>query len=74
MSDIERRRGTRMSRQQRVDRAYRLTLATGVFGTIAVAALVLSIVGIIGGGWWVLSAIVALICFLALRGTVRGGR
>jgi hypothetical protein len=74
MSDLERRRGTRMNRQQRVDRAYRLTVATGVFGTIAAAALVLSIVGVVGGGWWVIAAIVAAVCFIALRGTVRGGR
>jgi hypothetical protein len=74
MSDLERRRGGRMNRQQRVDRAYRLTVATGVFGTIAVAALVLSIVGVVGGGWWVIAAIVAVVCFIALRGTVRGGR
>jgi hypothetical protein len=74
MSDLERRRGGRMNRQQRVDRAYRLTVATGVFGTIAVAALVLSIIGVIGGGWWLIAAIVAAVCFIVLRGTVRGGR
>jgi hypothetical protein len=74
MSDLERRRGSRMTRRQREQRAYRLVLATGIFGTIAAVALVLSIVGIVGGGWWVVSAIIAVICFIALRGTLRGAR
>jgi fatty acid desaturase len=74
MSDIERRGGRRPTRRQREQRAYRLVLATGAFGVIAVAALVLSIAGVLGGGWWVVSAIIAVICFIALRGTLRGGR
>ena len=72
MSDIERRRGTRMTRRQREQRAYRLVLATGAFTAIAVACLVLAIAGVVGGGWWVISAIIAVICFIALRGTLRG--
>jgi hypothetical protein len=72
MSDIERRRGSRMTRRQREQRAYRLVLAGGLFGTIAVVGLVLAIAGVIGGGWWVISAIIAVICFIALRGTLRG--
>jgi hypothetical protein len=72
MSDIERRRGGRMTRRQREQRAYRLVLATGAFGLIAAACLVLTIAGVLGGGWWVISAIIAVICFIALRGTLRG--
>ena len=48
-----------MTRRQRADRAYRLVLASGAFGAIAVACLVLAIAGVIGGGWWVVSAIIA---------------
>jgi hypothetical protein len=72
MSDIERRGGSRPTRRQREQRAYRLVVATGAFGVLAVAALVLSIAGVIGGGWWIVSAIIAAICFIALRGTIRG--
>jgi hypothetical protein len=72
MSDIERRRGGRMTRRHREQRAYRLVLATGAFGVIAAACLVLTIAGVISGGWWVVSAIIAAICFIALRGTLRG--
>jgi hypothetical protein len=72
MSDIERRSGGRMTRRRRADRAYRLVLGAGAFGAIAVACLVLAIAGVISGVWWVVSAIIAAICFIALRGTMRG--
>ena len=60
-----------MTRRQREQRAYRLVLATGIFGTIAVAGIVLAIIGVIGGFWPVVAAIIAVICFMALRGTLR---
>jgi uncharacterized membrane protein YccC len=72
MSDIERRRtGSRPSRRHREQRAYRLVLATGAFVTLFVAALVLSIVGIVGGGWAVLMAILAVVSGILLRQTLR---
>jgi uncharacterized membrane protein YccC len=72
MSDIERRRpGSRPSRRQREQRAYRLVLATGTFAALFVAAVVLSFLGVVGGGWAVLAAILAVLCGLALRGTLR---
>jgi hypothetical protein len=71
MSDLERRTGSRLTRRQREDRAYRLVLATGGFAALFVAALVLSIVGVIGGGWAVLMAVLAVICGLVLRQTLR---
>ena len=67
MSDIERR----MNRQQRVDRAYKLVVASGALGVIGAAGLVLAIVGIMGAGWPILSLIIAAICFVLLRRTVR---
>ena len=70
MSDIERRRGTRPTRKQREERAYRLVLATGTFGLIGAAGILLAILGF-GAGWPVLSLIVAAICFMLLRRTVR---
>jgi hypothetical protein len=71
MSDIERRSGSGLSRREREQRAYRLVLATGAFTTLFVAALVLSIVGIVGGSWVVLMAVLAVISGLLLRRTLR---
>jgi ABC-type Co2+ transport system permease subunit len=71
MSDLERRPGSRMSRRAREQRAYRLVLATGTFSTLFVAALVLSILGVVGGSWVVLMAILAVVCGVLLRRTLR---
>jgi predicted metal-binding membrane protein len=71
MSVPERRTGSRLTRREREQRAYRLVLATGVFGTLFVAALILSIVGVVSGGWVVLMAILAVVCGIALRRTLR---
>ena len=71
MSDLERRSGSRMSRSRREKRAYNLVLATGGFGTLFVAALVLSIIGVVSGSWAVLFAVIAVICGLLLRRTLR---
>ena len=70
MSDIE-RRGSRTPRKQREQRAYRLVLATGAFGLIGVAGLLLAILTSFGAGWPILSLIIAAICFMLLRRTVR---
>jgi VIT1/CCC1 family predicted Fe2+/Mn2+ transporter len=71
MSDIERRGGSRLTRKQREQRAYRLTLATGAFGLIGVAGILLAIVIGFGAGWPIVSLIIAAICFMLLRRTVR---
>jgi Flp pilus assembly protein protease CpaA len=71
MSDLERRSGSRMTRSQREQRAYQLVLATGGFAALFAAALVLSIIGVIGGGWAVLMAVLAVVCGLLLRRTLR---
>jgi fatty acid desaturase len=70
MSDIERRRGSRMTRKQREERAYRLVLATGAFGLIGAAGIVLAILNVIGGFWPVMALVVAVICFMLLRRTL----
>ena len=64
MSNLERRGG---SRAQRVDRGYRLVLATGTFSIIAVVAVVLAIAGMVSAGWAVLAAIAAIVCAFLLR-------
>ena len=64
MSNIERRRGTRT---QRVDRGYRLVLATGTFSIIAVVAIVLAVAGVVSLGWALLAAVAAVVCAFLLR-------
>ena len=70
MSDIE-RRGSRTPRKQREQRAYRLVLATGAFGLIGVAGLLLAILTSFGAGWPIVSLIIAAICFVLLRRNLR---
>ena len=63
MSNIERRG----AHSQRVDRGYRLVLATGTFSIIAVVAVVLAIAGVVSLGWALLAAAAAVICAWLLR-------
>ena len=71
MSDLERRSGSRMTRKQREDRAYKLVLATGTFGLIGAAGLLLAIFTSFSAFWPVVALIIAAICFTILRRTVR---
>ena len=50
MADIESRPRSSLSRRTREQRAYRLVLATGALGVVAVVGLVLAIAGVIGLG------------------------
>jgi UPF0716 family protein affecting phage T7 exclusion len=71
MSDIERRRGSRMTRSQREQRAYQLVLATGTLTVASIAAFVLAMVGVVGSGLVVLLAVLAVVAGLLLRRTLR---
>ena len=71
MSDIERRSSRPVSRRQREQRAYRLVLATGTLSVVAVVGIVLAIFGVIGGTIPVLALILAVVCGLLLRRTLR---
>jgi hypothetical protein len=71
MSDIERRGGSNLNRQQRVDRAYKLVVASGALGLVGTIGLLLSIVGIMGAGWPIVALIIAAILFMAFRRTLR---
>ena len=71
MSDLERRSGSRMTRKQREDRAYKLVLATGTFGLIGAAGILLAIFTSFSAFWPVVALIIAAICFTILRRTVR---
>ena len=70
MSDLE-PRGRRLPRSAREQRAYRLVLATGVLGAVAVVGFVLAIFGVIGAGIPFLAAALAVVCGLLLRRTLQ---
>jgi Flp pilus assembly protein TadB len=70
MSDLERRSGSQLSRREREQRAYRLVLATGALGAIAVAGLVLAFIDVIGFFIPVVAIVLAVICVLLLRRTL----
>jgi hypothetical protein len=71
MSDIERRSGNRPSRRRREQRAYRLVLASGAFGLVGVVGLVLAIFTSISAFWPVVFLVLAVVCGLLVRRTVR---
>jgi hypothetical protein len=67
MSDLEPRRRSSVSRRDRADRAYKLVLATGGLAVLTAVLLVLAIVGVVGGGYWIITAIAAVVSGLLLR-------
>jgi hypothetical protein len=71
MSDLERRGGSHLNRQQRVDRAYKLVVASGALGLVGAAGILLSIVGIGSAFLSVLALIIAAILFMAFKRSVR---
>jgi hypothetical protein len=71
MSDLERRSGSRPSRRQREQRAYNLVMAGGLFGVVAVVTGLLALFTSFGWGIPVVAAILAVVCILLFRRTVR---
>ena len=71
MSDLERRSGSRPSRRQREQRAYKLVLAAGGLGVVFLVGSVLAILGVIGWSIPILAAILAVICGVLFRRAVR---
>ena len=70
MANIERSGGGRLTRRQREQRAYRLTLATGGLTVVGVVGLVLAVVGVVGAGLPILALVLAAVCFFLLRRTL----
>jgi putative flippase GtrA len=70
MADITRSSGGPPSRRSREQRAYRLVLAGGTAGAVAVVTFVLALVGVMGFGIPVLAVIVAIVCGLLFRRAV----
>ena len=71
MSSPVRHPGNRPSRRDRVDKAYRMTLATGGFAVGAVAAFVLALVTSFSWLWFFLLATLAAVCGMVLRSSLR---
>jgi hypothetical protein len=69
MSELEPRR-SRLPRSAREQRAYRLVLATGAFGVLAVIGFILAIAGVIGLGLPFIAAALAVVCGLLFGRTV----
>jgi CHASE2 domain-containing sensor protein len=71
MSDLERRPGSRPSRRAREQRAYNLVMVGGIAGLVAVVTAVLALITAFPGWIPVLAAVLAVLCFVLLRRTVR---
>jgi predicted MFS family arabinose efflux permease len=71
MSDLEPRSGSRLSRRQREQRAYNLVLAGGTLAVVFAVTAVLAVLGIMGWSIPILAAILAVVCGLLFRRTVR---
>jgi putative flippase GtrA len=69
MSDLERRGGSRPSRRQREQRAYRLVAVGGTLGMVAAVGFVLALVGVIGWSLPILAAVLAVVCAVLFRRT-----
>ncbi|HZG49458.1 MAG TPA: hypothetical protein VEY90_08050 [Thermoleophilaceae bacterium] len=70
MSDLVPGSGGRLSRSEREQRAYRLVLAGGGAAAVAVAGVVLAVVGVVGFWLPVLAIVVAAICGFLFRRTI----
>ena len=66
MADLS-RRGDYTPRRAREQRAYRMVVAGGTAGAVAVVTFVLAIVGVLSFAIPVIAAIVAAVCFFIFR-------
>jgi hypothetical protein len=71
MSDLERRSGSRPPRRRREQRAYTLVLAGGVFGLVFVVTALLALFTSFGWGIPILAAVLAVLCAVMFRRTIR---
>jgi len=70
MNELDRPGRSPLSRRTREDRAFRLVLATGGLGTVAIVGFALAIFGVIGAGLPILAAVLAAVCGFLLRRTL----
>lgn len=60
-----------MTRREREQRAYRLVLAGGSLGIVAVVSAFLAVIDVIGSTLPLLAAVLAVFCYVMLRRTLR---
>ena len=70
MSDLEPRRGNRIPRRAREQRAYNLVLTGGVASVVFVVGVVLAILNVVGAWLAIVALIVAIACGLLFRRAV----
>ena len=70
MSDLEPRRGNRVPRRAREQRAYNLVMAGGAASLVFVAGVVLAIIGVVGAWLPILALLIAVACGVLFRRTV----
>ena len=71
MSDLERRSGSRPSRRAREKRAYNLVLAGSLLSVVFVVGSILAILTSFGWSIPIIAAILAVVCALLFRRTLR---
>ena len=71
MADLE-RRGSHTPRRVREQRAYRLLVTGGTAGVVGVVGLGLTVAGVTSAGWPIIALLLAAVCLVAFRATVRG--
>ena len=71
MSDLERRSGSRPSRRKREQRAYNLVMVGGFFSLVFVVTALLALFTSFSWGIPILAAIIAVICSILFRRSVR---
>jgi len=71
MSDLQPRRRGGVSRRERADRAYTLVKVTGGLLAVTIALIVLAVLGVVGGGWAVVAALLTAGAGFATRRTVK---
>jgi hypothetical protein len=57
MSELQPRRSSGLSRRDRAGRAYTLVKVTGGLLALTIALIVLALLGVVGGGWAVVAAL-----------------
>jgi hypothetical protein len=71
MSELQRRSGSPPPRRRREQRAYNLVVAGGVFSLVFVVTALLALFTSFGWGIPIVAAILAVLCSIMFRRTVR---
>ncbi len=72
MANLEPRRGSKLTRSQRVDRASTFVMVGGASAVAFVVTFVLMLAGVLGAGLPLVTAVVAIGCGLGARRIIKG--